>query len=156
MRAGIGLLTILIAVAVIFYLSFGGKNGGYEGQVLNQGRTAESQASQFSGNNHPEDSIVMDEEMSGNELRGLKVTTLTPAGIMESAYGLKVGDIIIQANQLDLRGSDAGLAKSLVIEGYDRNQPLIVRRDDKELTLAPTNTALSKTRPDLFKSIPSH
>ncbi len=157
MRAGIGLLALLIAAGIIFYLSFGGKNGGYEGQVLNQGRTAGEEAAQFSGQEHPEDSITLADDMVGNELRGLKVTGVTPGGIMDKTYGILIGDIIIQANQMDVRGSDSAMAKAMVAEGFSRNQDLVVKRDQQELTLRPKDTALSKARPDLFpKSVPTH
>ncbi len=157
MRAGIALLSILIAVGVIMYISFGGKNGGYEGQVLNQGRAARRETNQLAGHDHPEQSIVLDDDMVGNELRGLKVTGVTAGGVMESVYGVKVGDEIIEANQLQLRGSDSGTAKAMVIEGYGRNQDLIVRRSDQDMTLKPKNTPLSKLNPSLLpKSIPTH
>jgi hypothetical protein len=156
MRAGIGLLSILVVAAIIFYISFGGKNGGYEGQVLKQGKTAGDEAAQISGQEHPEDSLSFDDDMAGNEFRGLKVTAVTPGGVMDKAYGIKAGDLIVQANQLDLRGSDGGMARAMVTEGFSRNQNLVVKRGDLELTLKPVGTALTKDRPDLFKSIPTH
>jgi hypothetical protein len=161
MRAGIGLLSLLIAAALIFYISFGGKNGGYEGQVLKQGAVARDEASQLNGkdqnNVRVDESITFDDVMTGNELRGLKVTSVMTGGPMDSAYGLKVGDEITEANQLDLRGSDSGTAKAMVYEGYSRNQHLVVMRDGHEITIAPKNTAFTKARPDLFSSqVPSH
>jgi hypothetical protein len=157
MRAGIGLLSLLLVAGIVFYLSFGGKNGGYEGHVLTEGRTAGNEAAQFSGQEHPEDSIVLTDDLAGNELRGLKVTAVTPGGLMERTYGIAVDDIIIQANQLDVRGQESSMAKAMVAEGFARNQNLVVKRGPTELTLKPMNTALSKTRPDLFpKSVPTH
>ncbi len=158
MRAGIGLVSLLLVAGIVFYISFGGKNGGYEGQVLKQGRTAGDEAAQISGQEHPEDSIVLADDMNGNELRGLKVTGVTAGGIMDKTYGIQVGDIIIQANQYPFAGtSDSGMAKAMVAEGFARNQELIVKRGELEMTLKPKDTALSKAEPNLFpKSIPTH
>jgi len=154
MRAGIGLLSLLIGVAFIFYLSFGyGKNGGYEGQVLQSGKVANQQAQQMSGrdeNNMPVgDSIVLEDEMVGNELRGEKVVSVVAGGAFATAYGLQPGDEIIQAEQMDLRGSDAGMAKALVVESYSKNSPLVIRRNGQEMTLNP-NTPLSQDHSGLF------
>jgi len=96
-----------------------------------------------------DDSIVMQEVMSVSELRRLKVVSHVPGGPMEKAYGLLPGDEISEANQLDLRGMDPGLAKSWVITGYASNQPLVVYRNDQKMTLTP-NTTITKMHPNLF------
>jgi hypothetical protein len=156
MRFGIGLISILLAAAIIFYVSFGyGKHGGYEGEVLHQGRDLREQAAQLAGkdenNMTAQDSIVLDDVMSGSELRGEKVVSLVPGGPMITAYGLQPGDQIIQAEQMDLRGSDAGLARSLIVESYSKNQPLVVMRNGQEMTLNPVNSALTEHHLDMFQ-----
>jgi hypothetical protein len=153
MRAGIGLLSLLIAIAIIFYISFGMGGRGYEGQVLDAGKTARDQANQLGGKDEngmkAEDSIVMDEIMNGSELRRLKVTSLVAGGPMQKAYGLMPGDEIIQADQLELRGQDPGMAKSLVFSGYGQNMPLVIDRNGQQMTLNP-DTAITKAHPGDF------
>lgn len=153
MRAGIGLLTLLIGAAIIFYVAFGGKDGGVVGTDLKAGKIAQDQVNQMGGKDEngmkAEDSIVMNEIMSGSELRRLSVVSLVPGGPMESAYGLMAGDEIVQANQLELRGMDPGLAKSWVITGYASNQPLMILRNGQPMTLNP-NTAITKYHPKDF------
>jgi hypothetical protein len=153
MRAGIGLLSLLIGVAVIFYISFGYGKHGYEGEVLEQGKVANQQVQQMAGkdaNNVPVgDSIVLEDDMVGSELRGEKVVSVVTGGAMATAYGLQAGDDIVQAEQMDLRGSDGGMAKALVVESYSKNSPLVIRRGGQQMTLNP-NTPLSQDHQGLF------
>jgi len=155
MRAGIGLLSILIVAAIIFYVAFGSVNGkpGYVPTVLNAGKQGRDQANQLGGKDEngmkAEDSIVMEEIMSGSELRRLKVVSVVAGGPMQAAYGLQPNDEIIQANQLELRGMDPALAKSWVITGYAQNQPLIIERNGQSMTLTP-DTAITRAHPREF------
>ena len=158
MRFGFGLISLLLAAGIIFYLSFGyGKHGGYEGEVLHQGKELGAQAQQLTGkdenNMSAQDSIVLEDVMSGSELRGEKVVSLVPGGPMITAYGLQPGDQVIQAEQMDLRGSDGSLAKTLVVESFSKNQPLVVMRNGQELTLNPVNTPLTQHHLDDFGKI---
>jgi hypothetical protein len=158
MRFGFGLISLLLAAGIIFYLSFGyGKHGGYEGEALYQGKVLGSQAQQLNGkdenNISAQDSIVLEDVMAGSELRGEKVVSLIPGGPMATAYGLEPGDQVIQAEQMDLRGSDGSLAKTLVVESYSKNQPLVVLRNGQELTLNPVNTPLTENHLNDFSKI---
>ena len=153
MRAGLGLLSLLIVAAIIFYVAFGGKSGGVVGTDLKAGKEARDQVNQLGGKDEngmkADDSIVMEEIMSGSELRRLKVVSVVPGGPMEAAYHLMPNDEIIQANQLELRGMDPSLAKTWVITGYSSNQPLIISRNGQEMTLTP-DTAITKMHPNEF------
>ena len=153
MRAGIGLLSLLIGVAILFYISFGGPHGGEVGSTLQAGKNAREQAQQISGkdeNDVPVDqSIVLDDVLAGSELRAVKVVSVVPGGPMATAYGLQAGDEIIQAEQMDLRGSDPPTARALVVESYSKNSPLVIRRNGQEITLTP-DTALTHFHPGMF------
>jgi membrane-associated protease RseP (regulator of RpoE activity) len=154
MRAGIGLLSLLLAVAIILMVMFSGPHGGYVPTVINTGQTARQQANQISGrdeNGMPvKDSIVLEEDSSGGQLRGMVVKSVVSTGPMATAYGLKAGDEIVQVWGLRVRDqNDPGMVKAQIYESYGRNQPLVIQRDGQELTLTP-NSPLTKAFPGQF------
>ncbi len=156
MRAGIGLLSILIAVAIILVVAFWQPHGqGYIPAVLSAGSTAQSQAQQLSSQDangmRVEDSIALEESDAGGQLHGLTIKAIIPTGPMATAYGLLKGDEIVQVGQMRVRdmNNDAELAKSLVYESYMRNEPLVVLRNGQELTISP-DTAMTAAHPNLF------
>jgi hypothetical protein len=155
MRAGIGLLSLLVAAAIIFYISFGGKNGGYEGTVLKEGQTGREEASQIAGrtiDNVPiENTIKLDEVDSGGQFRRLKVLSVDAQTPMDTDYGLKPGDEISRVGDMGVSdNNDPGLAKALVYEAYSRNESLTVQRAGQEITLSPTKSPLSVHQPGMF------
>lgn len=154
MRAGIGLLGLLLAVAIVLMVMFSGPHGGYVPTVINNGQTARQEANQIAGrdeNGMPvKDSIVLEEDSNGSQLRGIKVKSVVPNGPMATVYGLKAGDEIVQVWGLRVRDqNDPELVKSEIYESYARNQPLVVERDGQEVTLTP-NSPLSKAFPEQF------
>ncbi len=114
MRAGIGLLGLLIGAAVIFWISFGPMGGnakhGYEGTVLNEGKKAREQANQISGHDENgvpvSESIKLDEVDVDGHLRRLKVVSVVAGGPFATAYGLQAGDEITEVDGLDVRDND--------------------------------------------------
>ncbi len=165
MRAGIGLLSILIAAAIIFYVSFGGDKGGETGATLREGKKAQEQANQLSGrdaNGVPAgESIKLDAVNVDGHLKRLKVVSVVAGGPFDAAYGLKAGDEISEIGGLDVgMNDDAGLAEAQVVEAYGRNQPLTIRRVEQKITLTP-KSPLSDFHPENFGkpgavAIPSH
>ncbi len=166
MRAGLGLLSILIAAAIIFYVSFGGPGGGVEGNALHKGKDMREQANQLTG--HDEngvpagESIKLDAVDDGDgHLRRLKVVSVVAGGPFDTAYKLKAGDEITEVAGLNVRdNNDAGLAEAQVVESYQRNQPLTVMRGDQKLTLTP-DSPLTHFNPGEFgkpttPAIPTH
>jgi hypothetical protein len=154
MRAGIGLLSLLVVAAIIFYVAFGGKQGGYVGTVMKAGKEGQEQSSQISGRTDDgtpiQDTIKLDEVDVGGEFRRLKVISIIPGTPMDTAYGLLPNDEITKVGGMGVRdNNDAGLAKALVYEAYQRNEPLTIMRKDVEMTLTP-NTSLTKMHPNLF------
>lgn len=154
MRAGIGILSILIVIAIILYVSFSGPHGGYVPAVINAGNSANQQAAQLAGKDQSDvraqDSIALEPDMPASKLHGLIVKNILPNGPMETVYGLKIGDEITGTAQLSFKGdSDPELDKDLVYEAYGRNQALIITRNGQELTLNP-NSPLTAAHPNLF------
>src|SRR5581483_9729745 len=134
MRAGIGLLAILIAVAIILMVSFSGPGGGYVTTVVSKGQVAQSQAQQLSGRDDngmtAAQSIRLEENASNGRLNSLTVKAIVPTGPMAVTYGLVPGDEIVEVGQLRVRdmNNDGELARALTYESYQRNQPLVVIR----------------------------
>ena len=165
MRAGIGLLSILIAAAIIFYISFGGPNGGVEGNALKQGKDMREQGNQIAGRDEngvpASESIKLDAVNNDGHLRRIKVVSVVPGGPFDAAYGLKAGDEITEIGGLGVdMNDDFKLAEAQVFESLQRNQPLTVRRDGQTMTLTP-KSALSDFHPELFGKpgatpVPSH
>jgi hypothetical protein len=150
MRAGIGLLGLLICAAIIFYLSIGTKSHpGIDSTALEQGKKAREEVSQIGGRTEDgtpiTDTITMDEVDLSGQFRRLKVTSIMPGTPMETVYGLKVGDEITRADDMGVAdNNDAGLGKTLVVSSYQHNKPLVVIRDGQEMTLTPKDSPVSK------------
>ena len=154
MRLGFGLLSLLIGVAILFYISFGGEHGGEMGVTLQANKNATEQGNQIAGRSMDgtpiEGTIQLDEVDAGGEFRRLKVLSITPGTPMDTAYGLKPGDEITRVGDLGVRdNNDAGLAKTLVYGAYQNNQPLGILRNGEEMTLTP-DSPLTKFHPNLF------
>jgi hypothetical protein len=153
MRAGIGVLSLLIVVAIILFAAFHGPNGGYVPTVVQTGQTAQSQANQIAGrdqNGVPiQQTIALDEDSPNGQLRGLIVKQLMPTSPLATDYGLLPGDEIVEAGDYDVRGSEPELAKDMVYQSYSSNKPLVVLRNGQKVTLTP-DSALTAAHPGLF------
>ena len=156
MRAGIGLVSILMVVGIILMVAFSGPHGGYVPTVINAGNSGQQQAGQISGhdeNGTPvSDTIALTEQDSSDgQLRGLTVKNVLPTSPMVTSYGLMIGDEITEIGGLALRDnfSDPELAKDEVYEAYSQNKSLTILRAGQQLTINP-NTALSTAHPGYF------
>ncbi len=154
MRAGIGLLSLLIGACAIFYFSFGGSHGGYVGTTLDAGKKGREQASQISGHDDGgvpvSESIKLEPVQNDGRLRRLKVVSVVTGGPFDTAYGLKAGDEIAEVGGLGVdMNDDFGLAEARVYEAIQRVEPLTFVRDGQKLTVAP-KSALSDLNPQLF------
>jgi hypothetical protein len=154
MRAGIGLVSILVVMAIILMVAFSGPHGGYVPTVINAGNTGKQQAGQIAGrddNGTPVgDTIALEEhDSTDGHLRGLTVKTVLPTSPMVTSYGLMAGDEITEIGGLSVRDEDFELAKDQVYESYMRNQSLVILRNGQQLTINP-DSALTTAHPELF------
>lgn len=154
MRAGIGILCVLIAVAIILMVAFAGKNA-YVPTVVNAGQSGDAQASQIAGVDQngirAQDSIALQPEPADGQMRGLLVTNILPQGPLAVAYGLMKGDEIMEVGPMRMRDqNDPELAKDFVYEALQRNETLVVQRNGQELTINP-NSALAAAHPQYFQ-----
>jgi hypothetical protein len=150
MRAGVGLLSLLIVAAICMYLTFGTKSHpGYDATVMEQGKKAREEANQVSGRTADSVPIMntfqMEEVDSGGQFKRVKVVSIDPGTPMETVYGLKAGDEITRVGDMGVAdNNDYGLAVATIQEAYQRNEPLTVLRNGEHMTLTPTSSPISK------------
>ncbi len=92
------------------------------------------------------ESIKLASESPGGKLSSVLVTQLTPGGVMETHYGLKRNDSIVQMGSRgfmqDVREmGSVGAAKENLLRAYQENQPIVVIRDEKKITLPAAGTS---------------
>lgn len=154
MRAGLGILSLLVCVAIILFVMYSGPGGGYMPTALKAGHSAQSQAQQLSGRNENgmpvQDTIGLKEvDKNGNEY-GLKVHMILPTCPLISMYGLQKGDVITQVGPLTMREeNDPEMMKDQVYEAGQQGRSIVIERDGKKLTLQP-HGPLQEAHPGLF------
>jgi hypothetical protein len=138
MRAGIGLIGILLGVGLMVYLF-----AQSELPKIKEGEKAKDQARQIAGYSQDQtpatESFATEPTMKGSKLASLQVTSVTPGGAMDTYYGLKQGDEIVAIGDTSidvLSNNDDQLAKAMVVqEGYQKQKMLTVRRAGQRLML---------------------
>ena len=137
MRAGIGLVGLLVAVALLMWLF-----AESEIPKVRAGKKAQEDVQQISGRGADgvaaTESFETEGKYNGSRLDGLVVTSVTAGGAMQAYYGLAVDDRITAVNGVrvnDASNGDDQLAKALVAEAFQRQQPLTVVRNGQTLTL---------------------
>jgi hypothetical protein len=138
MRAGIGLLALLVTIALIIWLF-----AAFEIPKAKAGKQAQEQAKQISGRGEDGtpamDTFETQGVMRGSKLDALQVTSVTAGGAMDAYYGLRVNDEITGVNGMSLdaiSNNDDGLAKAQVVqEGFSKKAPLNIRRHGRPMTL---------------------
>ena len=136
MRGMFGLVSLLLAVAIIAYLW-----SQHTAVVAHEGVKAQDQARQISGRGQDGraavNSFKVEPQMRGSRLDALEVTDVTPGGALAD-YGLKKGDKIIKIGDQkigDRSNDDPGLAKDLVHDAFQRSQSITVLRKGQEVML---------------------
>jgi hypothetical protein len=159
MRWAFGLVSILLAAALVIWMMAG--PGGTIGQtqaVLEGGRSAEQQVQVIAGNDAQGDRKATETatfslgERSGRVV-SIIVNTIEADGAMAQRYQLKPGDAIIEIGPLLVADvvNDEESAESFLLDAYGRGQSLKVRRGNDEITLTARSTSpLGTTR------VPSH
>lgn len=132
MRMAFGLASLLVTVAIMVYVwSF------YTQGVSNSAAQVRPVAEQIAGvesgdlSGHVSDHMKLTEYAPGGKLQAITVTRLDSGSSMQSYYGLRQGDQIIEVGPMKVREIDAGLAIAMVQEAYQRQQPLVVVRDGR-------------------------
>ncbi len=135
--AGIGLISILLAAGVIFYLTWGGPgNAGSVRPALEAKRDAEELTNTISGRDS--NKVPVTESITYETTpKGIVVKSVIPGGALDVKYGLKPGDIIVELGPLPLEQwtSSDGAAKDFMMAAYGRPDAWVVRRGSQKLTL---------------------
>jgi hypothetical protein len=134
----------------VFFLVYIWSQNASEVATANKHATREAQ--QFAGRDEEgvpaKESIKLEPFLNTNgTVKSILVSDVTAGGAMEKYYGLKRGDVIFAAGQMDLRGQDDDMAIALIFqEGYQKKGELRVRRGMQELLL-PSGQVLSDATP---------
>lgn len=175
--AGFGFVGLLLCAGIIFYLTFGGPgNPGSARTALDAKEHSEEIANKVSGRD--DQGAAVTEAVNFEESpKGLFVKTITAGSALEKKYGLKAGDVILEAGPLELKAQPS--PQESIQLAYARDDTLTVLRGTQKITLpndrnagaAPTEPAAvnqppaaapeKRTNPqsqarDLLKNIPSH
>jgi hypothetical protein len=150
MRAGLGLVGLLICIGVIVWIMYAVEIP-YNQSAISAGQKATAQANQFAGNSTDgtmrfDDSVSLDLQSSGGRTNSILVTKVVPLGPAATFYGLMKGDSIIEIGPLSVRDSVQSNedAKAFVMDAYQRQYSLVVIRNDQKITLPlPTRPAAS-------------
>jgi C-terminal processing protease CtpA/Prc len=136
MRAIFGLVSLLVVVGIMMLIF-----KSIEAPQLEVGKKAQDQAQQISGrdaNGIPaKDSYTAESFPDNGPFRGIKIDTLTDGGAMQTYYGLKPGDVVMQINSNDVTalGGSYDMAKAELDEAFQNASPLTVIRDDNKMSL---------------------
>ncbi|MBC7785665.1 MAG: hypothetical protein H7144_17685 [Burkholderiales bacterium] len=151
--AGIGLIGLLLAGGIIFYMMWGGSgNPGYVRPALEAKRDAEVMTNAVSGRDEKGAAVTesITYEMSN---KGAVVKTVVAGGAMDKKYGLKPGDVITEIGPLgvDQFGGSQGSAGEFMQASYARPESWTVLRGGQKIRLPEerdtpvSNTAASNT-----------
>jgi len=153
---GLSLLALLVVIAIMFILWT--QNASTVSSVK---KNVEPQVQRIAGQDTSgrpvSDTYTLASVMENGRLRGVRVSSLAADSIMRSSYGLKEGDVIIEAGgqggvMMSARDtSDAEMLKAQVMSAYQYNQPLVVERDGKKLTLQPSGNSAQNPLDQLTK-----
>lgn len=140
MRAGIGLVGLLIGVGLLVYLF-----AEHSIPTARQGKAAQDEAQQIAGygddGRSAMESISVSRQEKNGKLVALNVDSIVPNGAMQKFFGLQAGDSIVEI------GSQAGMEKVKELiggddmvepklhEAYQQKRQLVVIRNGKTITL---------------------
>ena len=157
MRAGIGLLVLLFAVALMFYMMSSSASVDVAAK-----KQAELQVNQFSGKDQSgklaTDSIAID-----TDPKGVLVKSVEAGGAFDLKFGIKAGDLIVEIGPLAKdQFQDPATAKAYLHDAYARDETLVVQRGSDRVTLPQPGTPAA-ARPtgqqqmqDLINKVPTH
>ena len=131
-----GALGMLVAVVLILKYTL-----PHEQKVLHQLQTqVKPQVQQIAGydtNGRPaSETITLDSQTRQGKFTGVIVTSVTAGGAMEKHFGLKKGDSIVDIGPLSVKDMDsASAAKDMLVDAFQRSQPIVVIRNEQRITL---------------------
>jgi len=137
MRAGIGLIGLLLAVGLVFYLMFGGPgNPGSVRTDLEAKKQADTFVNQISGKD-AKGELATDSISIEAGSRGILVKTVEPGGAFAQHFGIQPNDVILDIGPLDAKtqATDDETAKAFLHRAYAQGWQLVVQRGAERVTL---------------------
>src|SRR5437016_8139800 len=138
MRAGFGLVGLLITIGVIVWFMYKIELP-HDQAVISAGNQARAQLEPLSaeGVMKFEQSIDLDLESSGGRTNSVLVTNVVAGGPAANYFGLMRGDSIMEIGPLSVRDSVSSRedARAYVTDAYQRKQSLTVIRDGQKIML---------------------
>lgn len=138
MRFGIGILSVLIAMALMLMLMV---NTGYLRSVNTAQKQANTQINVISGYSADRKMLATDtvryKVVNSGSKSKLIVTAIYRTGAMDERYGLRKDDQILEIGALDVAQmvTSKDDATAFLHDAYARNWPLVVMRNGQKLTL---------------------
>ncbi len=137
MGYGFGLLGLLVvaAIAIVWFSQT-------QIPIAKKGKETQDVARQISGHGpdgeSAQHSVKLDFEGKNGKTEDLLVSDVTPGGALDQYFGLKKGDKIIKVGDFRVSEYPGGddMAEAAVFEAAQRQQSLVVRRGDQEMTLS--------------------
>ena len=143
MRVAFGLVSLLVVLAIILLVF-----NFYSAPMLKQSKSTRDEARQIAGRDEDNapvtDAVVLSERDRNGQMDAAVVTNIVPGSTLQTHYGLQAGDVILTMGQLSVKGnmSSADEAKDYLLYAYQRNEPVVVMRGGRQLTL-PVDPAAS-------------
>ena len=130
MRAGIGLIALLMGVGLMFYLM----SSSAEVNIAAK-KQAETQINQIGGRTS-QGRPVTDTVKVESTPKGAKVLSVETDSPLVTQLGLKAGDVVVEIGPFapDQFADDA-TARAFLSDAVARNMPLVVQRDGSRVTL---------------------
>jgi C-terminal processing protease CtpA/Prc len=142
MRAGLGLVGLLICIGVVVWI-MGKSELPHTQAVLAAKKKAEDTMNPIAGYSRDgsmkfSDSLQIEPETKGGKISAIDVTSVVAGGPAATEYGLKENDVIVEIGPLSVKDqiNSAGEARDMIQDAYQRNQPLVILRDGNKMTLS--------------------
>ena len=126
---GAFLLAFLIGIGLMAYLW-----STNAASVSTANKQAQKDVAPITGRG-PDGGSMTDSAEFQQDRAGLAVKTVKPGSYFDQFFGLKQGDVITRAGDVDLKGNDEDTAKTFVYEAAQRKRSLDVLRGGQKLTL---------------------
>lgn len=141
MRAGFGLVGILMTIGVIVWL-WSSIVLPHDKAAIDAGRQATTQLNQIAGNSADgtmrfDQSLDFDLTRKGGRINDLIVLDVKPGGPAETFYGLRKNDFILELGPLAIRDqiNSKDEARDFLMDAYQRSQPIVIVRNGQKITL---------------------
>jgi S1-C subfamily serine protease len=148
MRAIFGVVGLLMTLFIVLWLMGGPTGPGGKSQlevIADAKKTAETQAHGFSGRDQQgrraSEALTLELVSGGTRTTGIRVAAIEPGSALAAKYKLLAGDVILEIGPLPASEftSEQDAAAQLD-DAFARTMPLLVRRGEQKLTLAPTSS----------------